>query len=41
MPEGAGHDLFLSSPEVERCILDFLARGVTSEDPIVVELLPS
>ena len=34
--EGAGHDLFMSSPQVERRILDFLARGVTSSEPIDV-----
>ncbi|MEM7583072.1 MAG: alpha/beta hydrolase [Acidobacteriota bacterium] len=39
--EGAGHDLFMSSPRVEERILDFLARGVTSEKPITVSASPS
>ena len=34
--EGAGHDLFMSSPDVEERILDFLAHDRTSAQPIDV-----
>ena len=38
--EGAGHDLFMVSEEVEDRILEFLSRGKSSEAPIVVSPHP-
>lgn len=35
--EGAGHDLFMASPEVGERIRDFLAGRPTSDEPISVE----